>query len=60
MYVVYFTINLTCNFALETCLKIIKVWSWLEKIKTSWIVGKLLSYARGCTQKGNPQMIKVW
>ena len=27
MYVVYFTINLTCNFALETCLKIIKVWS---------------------------------
>ena len=60
MYLVYFTINLVCPFALETCLKIIKVWSWLEKTKTSWIVGKLLSYAWGSTQKGYFQMIKVW
>ena len=60
MHLVYFTINLTCPFALETCLKITKVWSWLEKTKTSWIVGKLLSYAWGSTQKGYFQMIKVW
>ena len=60
MYLVYFTINLACSFALETCLKITKVWSWLEKTKTSWIVGKLLSYAWGSTQKGYFQMIKVW
>ena len=60
MYLVYFTINLTCHIALETFLKITKVWSWLEKIKTSWIVGRLLFYALGSTQKGNLQMIKVW